>query len=268
MMGDSVNKIKIGPIAPGDLNGDGRSDFMIYSVVEGPPQRFYISFYLGNENFDLEPAVTYYQDEHTFELEGWRIINDINGDSKDDILIDDYGFYPYYYDIALLHGSFPIDTIPDAGLNTQNLGLGRTVSLGDVNGDGYNDFFGKDFAAYPNVKLWVGGREMPYTSDDQANKTWFGTSGGFGRVIATVGDVDGDSVNDIAICEIPYGNPTDCKISLVYIFRGDTSVMGDTGTVTVNEIDLMPKSYYLYDPYPNPFNPSTNLSLVSGPLFH
>jgi hypothetical protein len=262
--GDSVKKIKIAPMDPGDLNGDNKSDFMIYSIVEGPPQRFYRSFYLGNESWDFTPAQTFYQDEHTFEMEGWQIINDINGDGKDDIKIKDYGFYPYYYYNAILHGSFPIDTIPDVGLNTQNLGLGHTVSLGDVNGDGYNDFFGKDGASYPNVKLWVGGRNMPYTSDDQANKTWFGTSGGFGRVISNVGDVDGDSVNDIAICEIPYGAPADCKPGLVYIFRGDTSVIGDTGTVSINDNDIIPIDYQFIDPYPNPFNPSTNLSFFIG----
>ena len=263
MMGDSVNKIKIGPIDPGDLNGDGKADFMIYGRVGDPPiHRNYISFYLGNGNWDFIPSQTFYQDEHTFDLVSWQIINDINGDEKDDIKIKDYGFYPYYYKNAILHGSFPIDTIPDVGLNTQNLGLGRTISLGDVNGDGYNDFFGKDFAAYPNVKLWVGGREMPYTSDDQANKTWFGTSGGFGRVISAVGDVDGDGVNDMAICEIPYGIPVDCKPGLVYIFRGDTSVIGDTGTVSTNEENIIPYDYQFIDPYPNPFNPSANLSFV------
>ena len=263
MMGDSVNKIKIGPIDPGDLNGDSKSDFMIYgSIGDQAPYRPYRSFYLGNGNFDLEPAVIYYQDEHSFDIETWRIINDINGDGKDDILIKDYGFYPYYYRNAILHGSLPIDTIPDAGLNAQNIGLGRTISLGDVNGDGYNDFFAKDAAAYPNVKLWVGGRNMPYTSDDQANRIWYGTSGGFGRVISAVGDVDGDGVNDMAICQIPYGIPYDCKMSWVYIFRGDTSVVGDTGTVSINEENIIPYDYQFIDPYPNPFNPSTNLSFV------
>ena len=263
MMGDSVNFIFLGSIeSSGDINGDGKSDFTITGRIgENPPYNIFRSFYLGNENFDLEPAVTYYRDEHSFNVESMGIINDINGDGKDDILIYDYGFYPYYYRNAILHSSFPIDTIPDVGLNTQNIPISpyKTFSLGDVNGDGYNDFFGKDAGFYPNVKLWVGGREMPYTSDDQANKTWFGTSGGFGRVISAVGDVDGDSVNDVAICEIPYGVPTDCKMSWVYIFRGDTSVIGDTGIVTVNEIDFMAESYYLYDPYPNPFNPSTTI---------
>jgi hypothetical protein len=261
LTGDSVNFIRYYAIdSSGDINGDGKIDFTMYGIIgEKPPYNFFRKFYLGNENFDLEPDVTYYQNEHFFKVEYMKILNDINGDSKDDILIKDYGFYPYYYRFAILHSSFPIDTIPDVGLNTQNLGLdiSQTHSLGDVNGDGYNDFFGKDGGFYPNVKLWVGGREMPYTSDDQANKTWSGTSSGFGRIISGVGDVDGDSVNDIAICELPYGDPTDCKMSLVYIFRGDTSVIGDTGTVSVTYEDDVIEDYHLYDPYPNPFNPST-----------
>lgn len=260
MKGDSINFIAYDRIgSSGDINGDGKTDFTIYgSIGENPPYNFFRSFHLGNENFDLEPAVTYCREVHSFDPEHMRIINDINGDDKDDILIKDYGFYPNYYRNAILHGSLPIDTIPDVGLNTQNvpLRLEETFSLGDVNGDGYNDFFSKDAGFYPNVKLWVGGREMPYTSDDQANKTWVGTSSGFGWIIAAVGDIDGDCINDILIGERPY--LSECDIGRVYIFKGDTNVIGDTGIAGVNDKGIITTDYYLYEPYPNPFNSVTN----------
>ena len=271
--GDSTKKISIGVIeTSGDINGDGKTDFTITgSEGEGTSYRYFRSFYLGNENFDLEPSIIYYQDEHLFDLLVWQIINDINGDNKDDILIKDYGYYPYYYKNVILHGSFPIDTIPDVGLNTQNEGLGEIISLGDVNGDGYNDFFSKtNIFGYANIKLWVGGRDMPYTSDDQANKTWFGTSDGFGRILSKVGDVDGDGVNDIAIGKILYGaQPTTfCNKGWIYIFKGDTSVIGDTGSVDVNDKKIIPMDYNLYDPYPNPFNPSTVIGYRLSVLSH
>ena len=152
-------------------------------------------------------------------------------------------------------------------MNTQNEGLGETYSLGDVNGDGYNDFFGKtQIFGYPNVKLWVGGRNMPYPSDDQANRTWYGTSGGFGRIISNMGDIDGDGVNDIAIGQIPYGDPEYCKEGRIFILRGDTSVIGDTGTVGLINEDHYETGYALYDPYPNPFNPTVKIGYFLSEL--
>jgi hypothetical protein len=79
------------------------------------------------------------------------------------LLCNDYGFYPYYFKVVILKGgSFPADTIPDFGLNTQNQNLYPNVTeLGDVNGDGFNDFISKTPGPVPNLKLWVGGRRTP-----------------------------------------------------------------------------------------------------------
>ncbi len=265
MQGDSVKKISIGSMDAGDINGDGKTDFTIYGTVgdRAAPDRFFRSFYLGNANFDLTPVVTYYQDEHKFDLSQIKIVNDMNGDGKDDILISDYGYYKYYYVNAILHGSFPIDTIPAAGLNTQNegLNLGQTYSLGDVNGDGYKDFISSTHIfGYQNVKLWLGGKWFPWNLDDAANRTWYGTSTGFGRILSDVGDVDGDGVNDIAIGQMLYtdDNPPQgaCTRGRIYIIKGDTSVV----TSVKESSSIIPTEYKLEEPHPNPFNPATTIS--------
>jgi hypothetical protein len=258
MTGDSVKKISITFSSSGDINGDGKADFSVYgSIGDYGSYKPYRSYYLGNENFDLKPAVTYYQDEHPF-TEYMNIINDVNGDGKDDILILNYGQYPFYYHNAILYGSFPIDTIPDVGLNTQNLAIdfGAVYSLGDVNGDGFNDFISNTMGGlYPGVKLWLGGKNMPGTIDDVANKTWFGNEPGFGRQVCDIGDVDGDKVNDFVIVEIPYGYMPDmyCNDSRVYIFKGDTSVV----TSVSGTGNTMPEQFNIGEAYPNPFNPET-----------
>ncbi len=264
MQGDSVKKVRLRDysFSSGDINGDGKTDFTIYGEIgDKTPYRFFRSFYLGNTNFDLTPAVTYYQDEHKFDLSQMKIVNDINGDGKDDIVISDYGYYEYYYVNAILHGSFPIDTIPAAGLNTQNEGLNleQTYSLGDVNGDGYKDFISSTHIfGYQNVKLWLGGKWFPWNLDDAANRTWYGTSTGFGRILSDVGDVDGDGVNDIAIGQMQYyeNNQGACTSGRIYIIKGDTSVV----TSVEDNSSQIPSEYKLEEPHPNPFNPATTIS--------
>ncbi len=254
--GDSINKIRLSPFgfSSGDLNGDGKTDLTIYGRIgEQPPYSFFRNFYMGNESWDLIEDQVFYQDEHSFVLDEMRIIEDINGDNKDDILIKAYGnVYPFYWDNSILYGSFPVDTLQDVGLNTQNEALaeGTEARVGDVNGDGFNDIFIQTLAGYPDVKLWLGSSTMY----ELPAKEWEGTSAGFGRVIAGVGDVNGDDVNDIAISEIHFGTPTpNCNLGKIYIFMGDTSVV-----TTVDEEGLIkPGSFELYQNHPNPFNSST-----------
>jgi hypothetical protein len=252
--GDSINNIRLNfGLDYGDLNGDSKSDITIYARVgDQPPYSYYRNFYLGNENWDLIVDQVFYQDQQTFDLGQMRIIKDINGDDKDDLLIKAYGgVYPYYWLNSILHGSFPVDTLQDVGLNTQYeaINLATDARVGDVNGDGFNDLMVQTYAGYPDVKLWLGSSTM-YKVPAQE---WEGTSAGFGRSIAAVGDVNGDSVNDFAICEISFGPPFNCSASKVYIFMGDTSVV-----TTVEEKSLiLPEEFKLFDPYPNPFNPTT-----------
>jgi hypothetical protein len=211
---------------------------------------------LGNENWDLIEDQVFSQGEQALSLEQMRIIKDINGDNKDDILIKAYGdVYPYYWFNSILYGSFPVDTIQDVGLNTQNEGINLETDarIGDVNGDGFNDILVQTYAGYPDVKLWLGSSTMY----ELPAKEWEGTSSGFGRYIARVGDVNGDSVNDFAICEISFGTPTpNCNSGKIFIYMGDTSVV----TAIEEEGFIIPEEFELFDPYPNPFNPTTVIS--------
>jgi len=264
--GDSLKGIQVSAITnSGDINGDGKTDFtMQCSDSTGGRYKYFTKFYLGNTNFDLTPALTYYQDSVGFNLEQMKIVRDMNGDGKDDFLMQTYdNAYPYYYGNSILWGSFPIDTVQDVGLNTQNGLIENEYEAGDINGDGHNDLFVRMYGGfgYPNVKIWLGGKQMPYKIDDVADKTWYGGEEGLGRQIAAVGDVDGDGVDDICIQQIPYGGIIpDCKLGTIYIINGDTSAKGDTVTAVGEVKNSIPTSYMLNDPYPNPFNPSTIIS--------
>jgi hypothetical protein len=263
IQGDSLRGIQIdGIYSSGDINGDGKKDFIINcSDSSGGRYKYFTKVFLGNSNFNLNPAVTYYQDSVGFGR--MYIVRDLNGDGKDDFLMSAYdNIYPYYYCNSILWGSFPIDTIQDVGLNTQNDVISDITDAGDINGDGKNDLFVRMSGGlgYPNVKIWLGGKQMPYKIDDVADKTWYGGEEGFGRQIAAVGDVNGDGVDDICIMKVGYGDPIDCKLGTVYIIKGDTSAKGDTATSVNDNKNILPKSYILEEPYPNPFNPSTVIS--------
>jgi len=239
------------PQTSGDLDRDGLTDLAIVGFKTDFSDSF-IKFYKGNSEWNTEPFATYYKNEHTFDPTRFRIIEDINGDGKDDILISSYGsFYPYYFLNSILYGSIPIDTIPDIGLNTQNDAIINLVSPGDVNGDTYNDILaGTTFGLGPEqARLWVGGNPML-----EVPKQYYGGSfEGFGKLIGNVGDVNGDGLNDICVGQ----SQPSCQNGFVLVFAGDTLFQQP---VSVEEdFNTVPEGFYLYEPYPNPFNPVTTI---------
>jgi hypothetical protein len=268
IQGDSAAQIRLQPysggFSSGDINGDGMTDFCLlgYQNTGAVHFDYFRSFYLGNKNFDLTPAVTYYTSQHSFNPQYMQIIKDVNGDHKDDILMFSYGnFYPYYYGNSILYGSFPIDTIPRVGLNTQNsiIRLDVPVISLDYNKDGYNDFMGQCGAGWLEARVWYGRYNMNIGGYEVPKKRWGGGYDDFGTLIGRVGDVNGDGIEDFCIGTSPGGS---CVNGNVLIFKGDT--LYRDSTTGVKDEFTEPNDFHLSSAYPNPFNNQVRINYYIG----
>jgi hypothetical protein len=265
IQGDSASHIRYeGSLSSGDINGDGMTDFTLLGFIDTGSLNYdyFRRFYLGNKNFDLTPAVTYYTSQHLFKPKYMQIIKYVNGDHKDDILIETYGnYYPYYYGNSILYGSFPIDTIPRVGLNTQNttIDFSNIIVSTDYNNDGHYDFLTRTGALTFEAKLWYGRTDMNVGGFELPKKRWGGDFDFFGSLIGKVGDVNGDGLEDYCLGTSSAGS---CVKGNVLIFKGDT-LYKDTTTDVKNEY-IESLGFHLSSAYPNPFNNQVRINYYIG----
>ncbi len=91
------------------------------------------------------------------------------------------------------------ETLPAAATEAKQY-FGDSLTVGDVNGDGYDDLLAS-VAGYNNaqgkVYLYFGGRNM----DNNADKVFIGEAAGnhFGNMAGTLGDINGDGYYDVII---------------------------------------------------------------------
>jgi hypothetical protein len=202
----------------GDFNGDGYDDVLIgIGSFFGPG---WTELYLGGVPFNKAPDAFFCACECRgggFECAG---AGDINGDIYADVAIgrtwetDTSGVVSVYLGHAD-PDSFPQ---PDIVLEIQDVGFGAQVSFaGDVNGDSYEDLMVSTSSSIyydGDVYLYYCSPAMDTLPDLVIPAA--GPNSGFGAVIEPLGDIDGDTYDDIAI-----GAPLDAGYKgRVYIFLG------------------------------------------------
>ncbi len=263
IVGDTTGMTYIEDYTFGDINGDGKTDMWFSTMYNKADSNGYAidslrcgNLVLGNANWDSTAVIHLKQGQHKWRFDAMQFIGDINGDGGDDIILPSYGNFIYYMQNSILYGNYPLDTIPKVILNTQNNILLRFEKVGDVNGDGYNDFLSRESGGYAVSKLWLGGKDM--NTHNLPVAVWGDQDDFFAGVIKGVGDVNGDGVNDFCVGTATTSGT--CIDGYFIIFSGDTSMK--VGTKDIQS----PKTpdYKLDEPYPNPFNPSTTIHYTLG----
>lgn len=226
----------------GDVNGDGKVDFLVGAVNASPAGRAYAgAVYLVYGGVIL-PAIfdlrnmnstqgVMLQGGAAYNTAGWAVANagDVNGDGKSDFLIGAQDASPAGRTQAgaayLIYGSKTLPSLIDLGNLTSTQGMqlfgaaandnvGNAISgAGDVNGDGKDDFLvgaptadstgRKDAGA---VYLIYGGINLPGTIDlgnsnaSQVLVLLGGAAGdNAGRSVSDAGDINGDGKADFLV---------------------------------------------------------------------
>jgi hypothetical protein len=238
----------------GDFDGDGYGDILLYQYMG----QFQFYFSNGNAILDTIPDLYvggYYTVEGRYFLWHWNVIRDVTGDGKDDIMTVaiDLDYYPEIgelskYDLQFFYGGTEMDSVPDLQdtllIYWYPNPTFTIVSLGDVNGDGYQDA-GLGVSDVLNgigtVLIYFGGEDFDLEPDVVID-------GGecFAANIASAGDPNGNGYDDILVWR---------EGSTVYLFAADSSFAS-----VAEEYPQPLSSFILYPAYPNPFNSVTQIN--------
>lgn len=154
-----------------------------------------------------------------------------------------------------------IDTIPsfilaDPDTNRHDFG-GNSIafSKGDFNKDGYKDFSMQGV----DLTMHLGGPRV--SNYNRYGKTGLAGIYGYPDKSIPVGDQNGDSVYDFAVCKLTFLTGIDEWFGYLVIYAGrdDIHVDVDESPTPIS------KNFELYQNYPNPFNPTTTISYTLQP---
>jgi len=235
----------------GDINGDGKDDFVVGGKESYPTIQGSAIVYYGDS--DLTDGLSHsstivgdgVNDKFAASVAG---AGDVNGDGYADILIGAPG-YGRGTTIAegrayLFYGSlYGIDTLGVDEFSFQNTGqivdhsnyhFGSTVAGGgDINGDGYGDILvatsWDDSNTANEVYIYYGSASGISTEQVSSAKLLSPQAdSGFGKGLAMVGDLNGDSFGDIGIGAPDYDADGLTNQGAIFVHFGSSTGLSST----------------------------------------
>ena len=194
-------------VAAGDQNLDGYDDILVSARGEGM-----VYLYFGGNPMDTIPDMEFTEPhDHDFCMLPQQC-EDLNGDSFPDFCISsdcELSGAPVWFPKTYVYFGGPLlDNEADLILEPDNLnpncGFGESVSMGDINGDGWNDlvvgaasyYIPSVFVDEGKIYCFYGGPDLDdvcdYSITSSPNNIIH-----FGQHISCSGDVDNDGYNDI-----------------------------------------------------------------------
>ncbi|OYT45108.1 hypothetical protein B6U90_04030 [Thermoplasmatales archaeon ex4484_6] len=258
----------------GDVNNDGMVDILVSGFKDTyinshftTLDNFYpeVYLFLGESVWDSEihsldaDVIFIGQDpSHGF---GWDIeLGDVTSDGYDDVVISEYledssGYHGWVY---VWEGKMALEPTYNVSLgeydhriftsnSTMEGGVGywgiasSDLTLGDVNGDGYQDIImGSDMVnsrgmGSGEAEVVFGSRNLPAEIDLMTySYVRVESFPGYGLSMVAITDFDGDGIDDLIVCA-PYGF-FDHKGG-IFIFYGD--LLMPTGTLSILDYDFL-----------------------------
>lgn len=217
---------------------------------------------------------------YIYALAGNTTTGDYNGDGTDDFVTSTgfpnkgaYGYEPGVPLREVFFGGPNFGQGPEGGFGTtldattfaSLLIFGYGTSGGDINGDGYDDYFYTGYVDSVGVDgngarvngqyyVYYGGTSVVDTGYVLLRQTdseiALGAAAYGLQNVAKIWDVNGDGANDWAVGASAWGDSAEGK---VYIYAGEVVTSVEKDPLGIAE------SYSLGQNYPNPFNPSTSI---------